>query len=172
MSCRSLMKHSSRCLRPFSKSTAFSLIEVVLAMGVTSFALLGMVALLPIGLKTQREAADGMTQAQIVQYARNQLELTTFTNLSVWTKTPVYFDAQGLPTTANDPSQVYQATFAMTNVAFCPNTASSASPIFINTGPQNNNTNAMLVQMTVINRTESGPTATNVFPIVVANAGF
>ncbi|MEI9998946.1 MAG: Verru_Chthon cassette protein B [Verrucomicrobiota bacterium] len=166
------MKRCSTGPGKFSRPTAFSLIEVVLAIGVTSFALLSMVALLPIGLKTSREAADDMTQAQIVQYARNQLELTTFSDLAVWTTNPVYFDAQGLPTTANDPSQIYKATFVVTSVAFCSSTASSASPILIHTGPQNNNTNAMLVQMTVINRTASGPTATNVFPIVVPNAGF
>ena len=166
------MKRRSNRIPRSSRPAAFSLVEVVLAMGVTSFALLGMVALLPAGLKTSREAADEMTQAQIVQYARNQLELTTFTNLSVWTKTPAYFDAQGLPTTASDPSQVYKATFIVTSVGFCSDTASSASPILINTGSQNNNTNAMLVQMTVINRTASGPTATNVFPLIVPNAGF
>jgi uncharacterized protein (TIGR02598 family) len=37
---------------------AFSLVEVILAIGIVSFAFLAVVALLPIGLKTVRESSD------------------------------------------------------------------------------------------------------------------
>ena len=151
---------------------AFSLIEVVLALGVTSFALLGMAALLPIGLSTTRQASNRTTEADLVQYVRNELELTSFTNLTVWSTIPLYFDDQGLPTTSTDPERIYTATLAVKNLVFCAANSSSGSPLFINTGPANNSTNAMLVEVTISNRTMAGPTATNVFPVIVPNAGF
>jgi type II secretory pathway pseudopilin PulG len=45
---------------PFSSKAelAFSLVEVILALGVVSFALLGMVALLPIGIQATRESLE------------------------------------------------------------------------------------------------------------------
>ena len=157
--------------RPSLRRQAFSLIEVVLALGVTSFALLSMVALIPMGLSSARQAADETTESQIIQFSRNEMELTSFTNLATWSATTNYFDNQGLPTTQGAPSQIYSVTYAVTNVAFSANGA-TANPILINTGPSNNTTNAMVVQVTIVNRTEVGPLAKNVFPIVVPNAGF
>jgi len=151
---------------------AFSLVEVVLAIGVTSFALLGMVALLPMGLKTSHQAADAMTEAQIVQYARNQLEMTPFTNLSAWVSNPLYFDNQGLPTTATDAEQIYKATFAVGNVQLSTGGGSAGSVLGVNPNAPNGVADASLVQLTIVNRTMAGPAATNVFPIVVPNAGF
>ena len=153
-------------------SLGFSLVEVVLALGVTSFTLLGMVALIPAGLSSAREAADATTESQIIQYSRNQLELTTFTNLPSWTGTKSYFDFQGLPTTQGAASQIYQVSYAVTNLAESINGNATANPILINTGPSSTYTNAMMVQVTIVNRTVAGPAATNIFPIVVPNAGF
>ena len=150
---------------------AFSLIEMVMALGVTSFALVGMVALIPVGLSSARQAADATTESQIIQFSRNELELTSFTNLAVWTGTTNYFDNQGLPTTQGAPSQIYSVTYAVTNVALSTN-GGAANPILINTGPNSTSTNAMVVQVTIVNRTVAGPAATNLFPIVVPNAGF
>ena len=150
---------------------AFSLVEVALALGMTSFGLLSMIALLPLGLMTARKAADLTTQAQIVQFARNQMELTSFTNLASWNTVVLYFDNQGLPTTVNDPQRIYTATFNVTNVNF---TANAATPTDI-LGPNthlNNIANAQTVQVNITNRTVIGGTQTNVFPIVVPNAGF
>jgi uncharacterized protein (TIGR02598 family) len=155
-----------------STSGAFSLVEVVLALGVTSFTLLGMVALIPAGLSSAREAADATTESQIMQYSRNQIELTTFSSLSTWTGTKSYFDNQGLPTTQGAASQIYQVSYAVTNLAMSTGGSASASPIFYNTGPTSSSTNAMMVQVTIVNRTVAGPAATNIFPIVVPNAGF
>ena len=154
------------------RNRAFSLVEVVMAIGITSFALLGMVALLPIGLKSSHAAVDLMTEAQIVQYARNQLELTSFTNLPIWSTNTLYFDNQGLPTTNGDPEQIYTTTFAVTNVALVTNGGTVSAPILINTGPNSTSTNAMLVQVFIVNRTVAGTSGTNIFPIVVPNAGF
>jgi len=154
------------------KAQAFSLVEVVLAIGVTSFALLGMVALLPMGLKTSHQAADAMTEAQIVQYARNQLEMTPFTNLSTWVSNPLYFDNQGLPSTATDAQQIYKATFAIGDVQLSTSGSGAGSILGANANAPNAAADATLVQLTIVNRTMAGAAATNVFPIVVPNSGF
>lgn len=157
-------------------TTAFSLIEVVLAIGVTSFTLLVMVALLPMGLRTAHLAADATTQSQIVQFARNQMEMTSFTNLGTWASTNLYFDNQGLPTTATDPEQIYAVSFGVVNVGLSTNNGSTNAYL----GPNANLTNsagasqadAQLVQVYIVNRTASGPSATNLVTIVVPNSGF
>jgi uncharacterized protein (TIGR02598 family) len=162
------MKKAKRLL---SSNTAFSLVEVVLALGVTSFALLSMVALIPLGLSESREATDSTTESQIVQYARNEIEMTPFTNLSVWAGTSSYYDNQGLPTTKGSPMQIYTVSYAVTNVAMSTG-GNAASAMYLNTGPNSTSTNAMVVQVNIVNRTAPGTSATNIFPIVVPNAGF
>jgi uncharacterized protein (TIGR02598 family) len=153
-------------------SDAFSLVEVVIALGVTSFALLSMVALIPMGLIQAREASDTTTESQIVQYARNEIEMTPFTNLSAWSATTSYYDNQGLPTTKGSVEQIYTVNYAVTNVSMSTGGNSTANAMFLNTGPNSTSTNAMVVQVNIVNRTVPGAAATNIFPIVVPNAGF
>jgi uncharacterized protein (TIGR02598 family) len=152
------------------RNSAFSLVEVVLALGVTSFALLSMVALIPLGLTEARQASDSTTEAQIVQFARNEIEMTPFTNLSSWSGVTSYFDNQGLPTTQGTAEQIYTVTYAVTNVALSTGGSTNATAVFI--PPNSNTTNAMRVEVNIVNRTVPGLAATNIFPIVVPNAGF
>jgi uncharacterized protein (TIGR02598 family) len=157
-------------LRRRPKTAAFSLVEVVLALGVTSFALLSMVALIPMGLTEARQASDSTTEAQIVQYARNEIEMTPFTNLSSWSGVTSYFDNQGLPTTQGNAEQIYTVTYAVTNVAMSIGGTTTAQ--YINTGPNSSSTNALRVEVSIVNKTVPGTAGTNLFPIVVPNAGF
>ncbi len=158
----------------FSPSSDFSLVEVVLALGVTSFALLSMVALIPLGLTEAREASDTTTESQIVQYARNEIEMTPFTNLSAWVNTNSYFDNQGLPTTPGAAEQIYTVSNALTNVSMSTNGTTTTYTPFLNTSSTTATiaTNAAGMEVTVVNRTVPGSAATNIFPIVVPNAGF
>jgi len=155
-----------------SVSQAFSLVEVVIALGVTSFALLSMVALIPMGLIQARQASDTTTESQIVQYARNEIEMTPFANLPYWSTNVSYFDNQGLPTTQGNPEQIYTVNYAVTNVSMSTGGNTTASAMYLNTGATSSNTNAMLVKVNIVNRTMPGAAATNTFPIVVPNAGF
>ncbi len=160
-----------RFARPV-RAVAFSLIEVLLALGVTSFALLTMAALIPMGLSEARQASDATTESQIVQFARNEIEMTPFTNLSAWAGTNSYFDNQGLPTTKGGPEQIYSVSYAVSNVALSTNGTAPYQP-FLNTAPNTTSTistNAVVVQVDIVDRT--APFATNIFPIVVPNAGF
>lgn len=82
---------------PFSKFTAprrggFSLVEVVLAIGVMAFAFVGIFALLPAGMTNFRQAMDLSVGAQIAQRVIGDAQQTDFN---------VLIDEKNLPTTAN-----------------------------------------------------------------------
>lgn len=52
--------------RSLSESTAFSLVEVTLALGVAAFCLVVLLGLLPIGVKTQQASIQQTTASQII----------------------------------------------------------------------------------------------------------
>jgi len=60
----------------FSRCKGFSLVEVVLALGVMSFGLVSIVGLLPAGLKTMHESVCTTVEAQIAQQLINDAQLT------------------------------------------------------------------------------------------------
>jgi uncharacterized protein (TIGR02598 family) len=61
-----------------SKLVAFSLVEVTIALGVVSFAVLAVLALLPTGLSTLRAGMEDTVRAQIVKAISSQTLLTDF----------------------------------------------------------------------------------------------
>jgi len=78
------------------RSHAFSLIEVALALGIVSFALLGMLGLLPIGLVAIREAMSQTACAHIIQKTAGDLEMISSPDdLEDYIKQPKYFDDSG-----------------------------------------------------------------------------
>lgn len=85
-----------------SSSTArragFSLIEIMLAMGVISIAMVGLMGLVPLGLKTFKESVHVTVQSQILQTLISEAQLQD------WSGNPAkfepiaptrYFDGQG-----------------------------------------------------------------------------
>lgn len=90
---------------------AFSLVEVCLAIGVTSFAFLGVFALLPAGLGLFRQAIDTSVSAQIVQRIAGDAQQTDFDTLTGYAANngfyflPMrYFDDQGSEVKVVDPA--------------------------------------------------------------------
>lgn len=75
--------------------SAFSLIEVTIAMGVMSFCLLTTIGLLPVALTTMRSAMDQTMGSQIMQQIASQATLTPFSQLDDYVKTPLFFDQEG-----------------------------------------------------------------------------
>jgi uncharacterized protein (TIGR02598 family) len=76
----------------------FSLIEVTLAIGITSFALLAILGLLPVGMNTFRQAIDTAVTAQIAQRIVNDAQQTDFDTLNANLASGIpdrYFDDQG-----------------------------------------------------------------------------
>lgn len=65
----------------FSARAAFSLVEVVLALGICVFAVLPVVGLLPMALRSAKEATDTTQQSKIIQRVANELLQTPFAQL-------------------------------------------------------------------------------------------
>src|SRR4051812_46441860 len=53
--------------RAFARSAGFTLIEIALTLGILSFAFLGLLALLPVGMDTFHQTIDASVSLQISQ---------------------------------------------------------------------------------------------------------
>jgi len=73
-------------------SPGFSLIEVVMAIGVVAFALVALLGLLPTGLKTFKSTMNTAVGSQIAERVFNDMQVTDWTNL---VSTNRYYDEQG-----------------------------------------------------------------------------
>lgn len=67
--------------RKFQGCRAFSLVEVVMALGIVSFAFMGILGMIPIGLSTTRQAIDFTVQSQISQKINAAALQTSFADL-------------------------------------------------------------------------------------------
>lgn len=75
---------------------AFSLVEVTLAIGIVSFAILSVLGTMSVGLSTVRDAKKDTTSAQIASQIGSGMSQTPFTNLATYaTKGPYFFDDSG-----------------------------------------------------------------------------
>ena len=96
--------------------SAFSLVEVTVALGIGAFCLIAIFGLIPIGTTTNRNAAAESTATSILSAITADLRSTPTSsnaspryNINFGSSATVYFDAAGNPTaTAND--QVYRLT--------------------------------------------------------------
>src|ERR1700748_1416971 len=81
------------------KSRAFSLVEVVLALGVTSFAVLALIGTLPTGIKSVQDSSNESARANILQQIRAELQEVNFGsgsgNISSLTSQTNYYDNNG-----------------------------------------------------------------------------
>ncbi len=99
-------------LRPRSRKTsgkaAFSLIEVVLALGIVAVTFVPVAGLLPLGLQSYHDANDNTIKAEIFQRIVNELQQTDFASLTSSPNPPYrYFDYQGNEVTASE-QYIYQ----------------------------------------------------------------
>ena len=63
------------------KAKGFTLVEVVLAIGIVAFAFVGLLALMPAGLSTFRKAMNTSVGAQVAQQLSSEIEQTDFDSL-------------------------------------------------------------------------------------------
>lgn len=75
--------------------SGFSLVEVSLAMAIASIALVTLLAMLPQGMDTMREAGDEAIEARIHQQILSELQMSSFDNLDDYNNVKFFFDAQG-----------------------------------------------------------------------------
>lgn len=78
-----------------SAPTAFSLIEVTLAVGIVFIAIVTMLGIMPVGLSTMRDARDATIRAQIAQRITSEALVLPFTKLSGLLDKTYYFDNEG-----------------------------------------------------------------------------
>lgn len=137
---------------------AFTLVEVVLSIGVVSFVLVSMMGLLPVGMATQRQATTNMVESQIVQALTNEILLTDFGNLKNQT---LSYDREGKQLSSNgastDPQSLYDVTVtlqALDNLQNCPVNLKTAKDEAYN------------VAISVQNRTRPGETGK--YSVIVA----
>ena len=85
---------------PFHKlSSAFSLVEVVMALGLATFALVSMMGLLSVGFRGARDSMNMAVISDIAQSLSGEAQLTAWTNLPSYdTGTNRYFDDLGKET--------------------------------------------------------------------------
>jgi uncharacterized protein (TIGR02598 family) len=102
---------------------AFSLVEVALALGIISFALLTVAGLMPVGLGTMRQAMDNTEESQIIRTISGEVLMTPFSELDTnFAGKTFYFDDEGTLLTnspANAPAGTrYWATTSLANPSY------------------------------------------------------
>ena len=84
----------------FNTSGGFSLIEVVLALGVVTFAFVALFGMLPVGLNAFNNSIDATMEAQIAQSVMSQLRQAKFSQLGILyndTQAGLYSSPAGAP---------------------------------------------------------------------------
>jgi len=99
-----------------TKSTSgFTLVEVTLALGIFAFALVAMIGLLPVAMKSTRESIDIAAATQIA----NQIVATYVQeDFALSGSEIIYFDDYGAIYEGNGDGWLYRADVALGTVAF------------------------------------------------------
>ncbi len=141
---------------PHRHPRAFSLVEVVLAMGIVSFALVTTMGLTLVGLKGFQQAISTTTETEIAQQLVNQLQQTSYATIVANGSTNYYFTQEGLPT--NAANSIYTAAMNTPSSVALPN---AGTPV----------TSANLVMTTFNITSKSAPLSTNVIQVYISNTG-
>ena len=81
--------------KPCAQKAAFTLVEVALALGIVSFAMVSIFGTLSVGLNTIHDAGVDMTSAQIIAQVSSTLQQTPFDQLETYAQNSLYFDLAG-----------------------------------------------------------------------------
>jgi len=88
----------------------FSLVEVVLALGIVSFALLVMMGMVPVGLSTLRDAMNDSVKTQIVQRIAAEAQLTPFGQIDDYISKTYYFTEEGIQQNSRNGQTLFEVT--------------------------------------------------------------
>jgi uncharacterized protein (TIGR02598 family) len=110
---------------------AFSLVEVVVALAVVSFAIIGIIGFIPVGLQNLRSAIDMSTQTRIVESVTSSMNETGFTNVVAWS-TNYYDDEGNTMTNATSPGVLYEAVINATAPTLIPGGLNSTNLMMVN----------------------------------------
>jgi len=111
----------------------FSLVEVVIALGITSFVIIAIIGLLSVGLQTSRESAEDTNLALMTQTTTALLRSRPFSNVfnspNFGDATADYFfdangdltrDAAGAPATTTDTNSLFACTISRRTPSLAP----------------------------------------------------
>ena len=97
------------------KISAFSLVEVTLALGIAAFCLIAVFGLMPVGVQTNRNATSQMAATNIIAAVVADLRATPTTNstssqfgITFGTNATLYFDSAGQFSTSPGTNSRYQ----------------------------------------------------------------
>jgi uncharacterized protein (TIGR02598 family) len=91
------------------RQAAFSLVEVVMALGIAAFCLVALLGLMPVGLKTVRDARGDSLRAEILKSMGNIAQQTDYSLLSNLAGKKYYFDINGLVVNSTSADAIYEA---------------------------------------------------------------
>ena len=138
-------------------SQAFSLIEVVIALGVAATALVALFGLLPGGMKTFRSTMGTAVGSQIAERVFNDIQVANWGDVQGGTR---YFDEQGNELTnagaSNAPNCIY---WVQVNVTNSLGGGASTSTTMLGT----TSTNLMTVTVMVANNPRGSLSSSNLF---------
>ena len=91
------------------RQAAFSLVEVVMALGIAAFCLVALLGLMPVGLKTVRDARGDSLRAEILKSMGNIAQQTDYSLLGNLAGKKYYFDINGLVVSSTSADAIYEA---------------------------------------------------------------
>lgn len=135
----------------------FSLVEVTIALGLISVAVISILALLPAGLVSLRSSMDRTIEAQILRSVSARAVVANFANLQT---DEIFFDEQGQPVRSRASAR-YVVSLSTNDVRF---------PGSTNVTDWSQAARRLRVQI-VMKPTPQAPGTTNVHTLFVANSG-
>ena len=101
--------------RPGLRTAAFTLIEIVIALGIFTFAMIPVIGLAASGMKTLRNSMDDSVQTDIVRKTVGEAMRVPFTNLSAaFDQQLFYFDDEGVQQASSNAQTIFLASNAVT----------------------------------------------------------
>ena len=77
------------------ENTGFSLVEIVVAVGIVATVMVALLGMIPTGLNTVNEAADTMAEIRIAQQILGEVQMASWDDLDQWDSKPYYYDGEG-----------------------------------------------------------------------------
>ena len=77
------------------ETSGFSLVEIVVAVGIVATVMVALLGMIPTGLNTVNEAADTMAEIRIAQQILGEVQMAAWEDLDQWDSKPFYYDAEG-----------------------------------------------------------------------------
>lgn len=111
-----MMAMRSQSHRQTPVAAGFSLVEVTLALGLVAFAVLAIMATIPLGLSTLGDAKDQTVETHILSGLAAKIGTLSFSGLSALDAESA-FDGEGQPTTDRDKA-VYSARIFAVNPVY------------------------------------------------------